>query len=70
MIYSFWSKVFGQNDFLLYISYKTTIFENIIPKSILVRFNTIQNDNTFEDKSFLCLNHKHLKSVLPKNILK
>jgi hypothetical protein len=26
------------NDFLLYISYKTTIFENFIPKSILVRF--------------------------------
>jgi hypothetical protein len=31
-------KVFGHCNFLLYISYKTTIFENIIPKSILVRF--------------------------------
>ena len=25
-------KVFGHCNFLLYISYKTTIFENIIPK--------------------------------------
>ena len=31
-------KVFGHCNFLLYISYKTTIFENIISKSILVRF--------------------------------
>ena len=31
-------KVFSHCNFLLYISYKTTIFENIIPKSILVRF--------------------------------
>ena len=31
-------KVFGHCNFLLYISYKTTIFQNIIPKSILVRF--------------------------------
>ena len=31
-------KVFGHCNFLLYISYKTTIFESIIPKSILVRF--------------------------------
>jgi hypothetical protein len=31
-------KVFGYCNFLLYISYKTTIFQNIIPKSILVRF--------------------------------
>jgi hypothetical protein len=29
-------KVSGHCNFLLYISYKTTIFENIIPKSILV----------------------------------
>ena len=28
--HSLWSKVFGQNEFLLYISYKTTISENII----------------------------------------
>ena len=31
-------KVFGHCNFLLYISYKTKIFQNIIPKSILVRF--------------------------------
>jgi hypothetical protein len=31
-------KVFGHCNVLLYISYKTTNFENIIPKSILVRF--------------------------------
>ena len=31
-------KLFGHCNFLLYISYKTTIFQNIIPKSILVRF--------------------------------
>jgi hypothetical protein len=31
-------KVFGHCNFLLYISYKTTIFQNIILKSILVRF--------------------------------
>jgi hypothetical protein len=31
-------KVFGHCNFLLYISYKTTIFQNIITKSILVRF--------------------------------
>jgi hypothetical protein len=31
-------KLFGHCNYLLYISYKTTIFENIIPKSILVRF--------------------------------
>ena len=31
-------KVFVHCNFLLYISYKTTIFQNIIPKSILVRF--------------------------------
>jgi len=36
--YSLWSKVFGQNDFLLYISCKTTFFKNIIPKSTLVSF--------------------------------
>ena len=29
-------KVFGHCNFLLYISYKTTIFESIIPKSSLV----------------------------------
>jgi hypothetical protein len=32
------TKAFGHCNCLLYISYKTTIFENIIPKSILVRF--------------------------------
>ena len=31
-------KVFGHCNFLLYISYKTTFFKNIIPKSTLVRF--------------------------------
>jgi len=31
-------KVFGHCNLLLYISYKTTIFENIIPKPILIRF--------------------------------
>ena len=31
-------KVFGHCNFLLYISYKTTISQNIITKSILVRF--------------------------------
>ena len=31
-------KVFSHCNYLLYISYKTTIFENIIPKSILVQF--------------------------------
>ena len=29
-------KVSGHCDFLLYISYKTTFFKNIIPKSTLV----------------------------------
>ena len=31
-------KKYSVTNFLLYISYKTTIFQNIIPKSILVRF--------------------------------
>ena len=38
LTYSLWSKVFGQNDFLLYVSCKTTFFKNIIPKSTLVRY--------------------------------
>ena len=44
-------KVFGHCNFLLYISYKTTIFENIIPKSILVRFwwNFYQQKRVFCD---------------------
>ena len=37
-MYRVMPKVSGHYNFLLYISYKTTIFENIIPKSILVRF--------------------------------
>jgi hypothetical protein len=31
-------KKYSVTNFLLYISYKTTFFQNIIPKSILVRF--------------------------------
>jgi hypothetical protein len=37
-LYIYVPKVFGHCSFLLYISYKTPIFENFIPKSILVRF--------------------------------
>ena len=38
IIYRDVQKVFGHCNFLLYISYKATIFENIIPKSIHIRF--------------------------------
>ena len=37
-IYRDVQKVFSHCNFLLYISYRTTFFKNIIPKSTLVRF--------------------------------
>jgi hypothetical protein len=35
-IYRQWTKVFARFQFTLYISYKTTVFQNIIMKSIHV----------------------------------
>ena len=46
-------KVFGHCNVLLYISYKTTIFENIIPKSFLFDFDEIFTNRSENVRSFL-----------------
>jgi hypothetical protein len=55
-MYRQWTKVFARFQFTLYISYKTTVFQNIILKSI---FKII-----FYDKHFENIQAKHTTELI------